>query len=97
MFLLFVRYLHGGQEDMYFRHEVHAFFRHEDMKHMFFIQLPVFLSSCQKTRLHVFLSKQHVFLSRDGKKLEESVRFLLKSLAVKRIFPTFVVAMRQSR
>ena len=30
-------------------------------------------------------------------KLEESARFLPKSLAVNRIFPTFVVAMRQSR
>ena len=61
------------------------------------VQQPVFMSSCPTTCLLVFLSKQPVFLSRNGKKWELSARFLPKSLAVNRIFPTFVVAMRQSR
>ena len=44
MFLLFRRYLHFGQEDM--------FFRQEDKKNMFFLDV----SSCQR-KIIIFASK----------------------------------------
>ena len=127
MFLLFVRYLHGGHkgvfdkmpsvcisaicgrllrtllltwiswmllEDMFssrYRRFSQIFSRYVYFWHIFSLLLRQII---KRNEWEIWKSLK---IHHRQEKLEESARFLPKSLAVNRIFPTFVVAMRQSR